>query len=106
VRFDVNPLAVEVKGGEFLVVGKLCGVADMSAGATEPLSLHTEPHLLIQVAPADLAGAAVGDTVYYTATSRTLSKASGIPVGQVIKASAAAGDPVVFVKFAEAGEAA
>jgi hypothetical protein len=106
-RWDVNPLNTAVNGDEFVVVGKLSGPVDITAAATDPLTIHCEAQE-IQVDPADLADAAVGDTVFFDTSAHTFTKTSAsglVPVGQVTHASTGAGDPVLFYKFAEAGNA-
>ena len=55
-----NTLGRDVEGGEFVILGKLCGVVDRSVKDGEHMGLQIEPFLEIQVGAKDLETATAG----------------------------------------------
>ena len=101
-----NNMGRTVEGGEFVVIGQLCGVVDRTAKDGEVFALQIEPFLEIQVASADLATAsndyAEGGALYFNQATGKFADAAGsgfVAVGQIAHNRIEESDIITFFKF-------
>lgn len=87
LRWETNPLAAEIKSGEFVIVGNITGIATADATATGPLTIRVENGILFH---AELEGAKVNDSVFGKSDGELYIASSGgtagdYLVGQVVE---------------------
>jgi predicted RecA/RadA family phage recombinase len=101
----LNTTTAKILKGQFVIWGAMFGVADYDSEVGDPLSLHIEPNIEIQVAAADLAEqtAKAGDNLYVNSAGK-FTKAAGTDnsntmVGVVSLNDIAGGGTLKFIKF-------
>ncbi|MDR1952369.1 MAG: DUF2190 family protein [Elusimicrobiota bacterium] len=101
--YTVNNTAAAIAKNDFVIWGSFCGVADNSAEVGEPLSIHIESKLDIQVLAADVdtTSAAIGDQLYYDETAKkfTTDDDGNVLVGTVIANASGTGGILRFIKI-------